>query len=368
MDGVAQIRSAFATYGMFIIDKIVEADGTVLEDVIGGAGTFAAVGARMFSPACKTSLSQQQIGIDSAPPTTGYTSFVVDYGSDAPPQIVSQLRSLGLDLLERHDRSRLCTRGLNTYDPTLGVRNFEYTTPKIRITPTDLPRRMQRALSVHCVCSPGRLLAILRELDGLVGEQDRADRVVVWEPIPDCCFRSRDEQPTQDGSDPWLDEYRSAAGRCTVVSPNAHELSGLADAPPVAETDPAFQQRIEELGRLVSARLDTSIMVVRCGAQGSCLVANSTVSWSPAFLQSSDAVVDPTGAGNTFCGALARLIDRERLRDVSHLEEACRRANVAAGLACMQVGLPVLSLSPAGTELWNGRSIAEHMQRYLSND
>ena len=358
-------RSGFATYGMFIIDRIVESDGRVLEDVIGGAGTFAAIGARMFS----RHHHHHHDDNDKTPSLSTVEdsgSFIVDYGSDTPPEIVERLRSYGLDLVERYNPDRLCTRGLNTYDAELGVRRFEYTTPKVRITPSDMPRRLQRARAVHCVCSPGRLIAILDELDGLSSAEDIADRTVVWEPIPDSCFRPADQAPGEGEPDPWLDEYRAASRRCAVISPNAHELAGLTDSAAIDDDDPDWPDHLTGLATKLVQRLSLDegrgSLVVRCGARGCCVRENGRYKWLPAYLDSAAEVIDPTGAGNTFCGALARILTLETPTDDGTLYRACRGATVAAGLACMQVGLPLLTRSDDGVDLWNGRSIASRLE------
>ncbi|BFZ57552.1 hypothetical protein PYCC9005_004604 [Savitreella phatthalungensis] len=310
-------RSAFTTFGMFIIDRIVEADGKVVDDVIGGAGTFAAIGARMFSRPYDGEYDD----------TVG---FIVDYGQDTPASVEVQLRSYGLDLLVRRDASRLCTRGLNTYTEK-GVREFSYLTPKKRITPADLPGRMMRAACFHLVCTPQRACAILDELP---------ESISVWEPIPDGCFRGAGEDEKT-----WWAEFVLALQRVSVVSPNLHELGGIlghSGAP-------------EELARELLQRADIRQVVVRCGEEGCLVAVGDDLRWLPAYAQN---VVDTTGAGNTFCGALGRSLVGRRI-DIDSLCEAAANASVAAGLACQQVGLPSVI-----DNKWNGLTIEQHLERY----
>ena len=61
--------------------------------------------------------------------------------------------------------------------------------------------------------------------------------------------------------------------------------------------------------------------------------------WIPAYHQSSELVVDPTGGGNTFLGAFAVALARGK-----GMEEAARWGNVAASFAIEQVGMPVLGI------------------------
>ncbi|OAF61533.1 hypothetical protein VC83_02219 [Pseudogymnoascus destructans] len=79
--------------------------------------------------------------------------------------------------------------------------------------------------------------------------------------------------------------------------------------------------------------------------------------WLPPYHTSSEKVIDPTGGGNAFLGALS--ITRAR---GAGLEEAARWGNVAASLAIEQVGMPVLSFDEWGEERWNGVDVGERMR------
>lgn len=87
----------FATFGMFIIDQIHFPDTQkVVDDIIGGAGTYGIIGARLFSP----------------PPRLSKTlGWIVDAGSDFPERIRSEIERWNTSLVIRETPERLTTRG-----------------------------------------------------------------------------------------------------------------------------------------------------------------------------------------------------------------------------------------------------------------
>ena len=90
----------FCTFGMFIVDEIEYAGKHAPVDcIIGGAGTYAALGARLVA------------GRERA----HQVSWTVDVGSDFPYQFRSVLESWQTDCVFRVDGSRLTTRAWNGY-------------------------------------------------------------------------------------------------------------------------------------------------------------------------------------------------------------------------------------------------------------
>jgi hypothetical protein len=69
------------------------------KDIIGGAGSYAAIGARLVTP---KSLSKS-------------VGWIVDVGSDFPPEVGDIISSWNTSCLVRQDSSRLTTRGWNGY-------------------------------------------------------------------------------------------------------------------------------------------------------------------------------------------------------------------------------------------------------------
>ena len=70
-------------------------------------------------------------------------------------------------------------------------------------------------------------------------------------------------------------------------------------------------------------------------------------------------VVDPTGGGNTFLGALAIALARGK-----NIEEACVWGNVAASFAIEQVGVPELGVDDSGQETWNCVRVEDRLREF----
>lgn len=84
--------------------------------------------------------------------------------------------------------------------------------------------------------------------------------------------------------------------------------------------------------------------------------------WIPAYHQDQDAeskVVDPTGGGNCFLGALAVALARGK-----PIEEACVWGSVAASFAIEQVGVPELGVDAEGRETWNCVRVDDRLREF----
>ena len=110
-------------------------------------------------------------------------------------------------------------------------------------------------------------------------------------------------------------------------------------------------------------------LIVRAGDQGCFVRSHSEQKWLPAYYAPEDndtanacasKVIDTTGAGNAFLGALTVGLQMG-LDDA--IFAACA-GNVAASFVVEQVGVPTLSSSEAGTELWNGADVIARFQTY----
>lgn len=88
----------FVSLGMFIIDEIEFATRTV-HDVLGGAGTYSAIGARIVSP----------------PPASKSVGWIVDAGHDFPAELRDVINSWDTSCLIRSTPWRKTTRGWNGY-------------------------------------------------------------------------------------------------------------------------------------------------------------------------------------------------------------------------------------------------------------
>jgi sugar/nucleoside kinase (ribokinase family) len=216
--------------------------------------------------------------------------------------------------------------------------------------------------SIHLICSPSRLYHILEDLSTLFPQQNP---LIVFEPVPDCCTPET------------LPELIELLPRIHVLSPNAGELLSFfggsrnlpgQDEDKVGDTiSVEYKSTVETLAlELFEKGEGTTTVVIRCGALGSFHVSSSEGSsssspsgiWLPAYHTTQEKVVDPTGAGNAFCGALAVGLTRG-----VGVDEAVCWGNVAASFVVEQTGLPVLSLTEGG-EKWNGGVVKERLEQY----
>lgn len=70
-------------------------------------------------------------------------------------------------------------------------------------------------------------------------------------------------------------------------------------------------------------------------------------------------VVDPTGGGNAFMGALGAALARG-----NSIEEAAMWGSVAASFAIEQVGVPIFGQDTDGNETWNGARVEERLREF----
>lgn len=177
---------------------------------------------------------------------------------------------------------------------------------------------------------------------------------IIWEPAPFSCLAVN------------LQSCLDAVRMVDVFSPNHLELAALfgQSRPVVADKDKIESQALRFLDSGVG--LDgKGTVIVRAGEHGCVIMARAmSPIWLPPFYQSTpgdkpDAkVVDPTGAGNTFLGALAA----GYLQTGSIVEAGCY-GSVGASFALEQVGMPEWS-SDGEEELWNGANVLARLCEY----
>jgi len=315
----------FATLGMFIIDEFAFLDEAgnptaatkPMPPQIGGGGTYACIGARMW-------LSATQLGM------------VIDRGSDFPPSMESKLAEFGEEMWFYRNQPSGTTRALNTYRGD--HRSFDYITPRIRITPKDLQgTRLENPTTLHFICSPSRASAIMSEVQQMPGWHP----TVIYEPIPDRCVPEE------------LDPLVKVLPQINILSPNAEEALGLLSLPlpPSRKLIEEAAHRFLELGVGADGK---GCVIIRSGSMGACVAQkDQPMRWVPAFWTSKDEdkIVDVTGAGNSFLGGLAAGL----LLEDGDVFKASFHASVAASFIIEQQGLPTISLAN-GSTLWNGDS------------
>ncbi|PVG01049.1 Ribokinase-like protein [Serendipita vermifera] len=320
----------FTTLGMFILDRFEYLDehgnptGREAEEQIGGGGTYAAIGARIF-------LSDNQI------------SMLVDKGNDFPEQVQNTLGSYGSNMWVLRDQPDVgTTRALNLYRGE--HRSFQYLTPRIRITPKDIePARQGRYL--HFICSPKRAQEIAAELDTI----SYWNPVVIYEPIPDRCVPSE------------LPALKQVLHKIHILSPNAHEACGLLSLPYESEPDKDLIERAaNQLYQFGIGPNASGSVIIRSGELGAFVKDSVTPGlWVNAYWnENSDRVVDVTGAGNAFLGGLAAGLYLCN----GNMQKATAYASVAASFTIEQWGLP--KRDEEG--LWNGSQPQERLKSYQS--
>lgn len=240
-----------------------------VKDVLGGAGTFSALGARLFSP----------------PPRSESVGWIVDKGSDFPPDLEALIASWGTSVLLRETPERLTTRGWNGYVEKEN-RAFRYTTPKKRLTAEDLTPELLTSRTFHLICSPARCRELVLDIkdkradlpasvsddpekvhdggDDTAGNQ-LPKPIFIWEPVPDLC--TPDELLNCTNVLPLID----------VMSPNHAELAGFMGDdgldPETGEISTrAVERACEQL--LGSMPLQSFSIVVRAGEKGCYLARN----------------------------------------------------------------------------------------------
>ncbi|KAK5102290.1 Double-stranded RNA-containing particles stability [Exophiala xenobiotica] len=387
---------SFVTFGMFIVDEIEWQTANPppsKHNLIGGAGTYAILGARLASSPCQ--LLSQSI------------SWIVDVGSDFPPEVKRAIDSWNTNCIFRTDTSRLTTRAWNGYGEN-ELRAFKYLTPKVRLEVSSLNESQLMSKSFHMVCSPERCLDITTKLqDARRARKQDQNPVVVWEPIPDLC------------SPEELARLQSAAMHCSVVSPNHDELK-MFFSPKVVQTASQADLVAKLLAWDVSPANNSHpsslpIAIVREGANGSTAYFHSASDRGPppslhlpAYHNPdmASSVIDPTGGGNTYLGALAIALT-DALHGQASYDKICKHldllvpkkgpsepdnpitwplqdkhlgqnimiamiyALVAASLAIEQNGTPVLQQEKASAttiEYWNGKQFIDRLERYLNRE
>jgi sugar/nucleoside kinase (ribokinase family) len=176
-----------------------------------------------------------------------------------------------------------------------------------------------------------------------------------------------------------------------VVSPNHLELGMMFEQPGWTEESPTGQELVQKILNSGIGPDGKGCLVVRAGKDGSYAYSRIQKIWLPAYHQpdSSDttAVLDPTGAGNSFLGSLAQgMVSAGRapfqvidsvLEQSEHwrkkmdawgpqrdLPRALICASVAAGFVVEQIGVPQISVADNGREFWNQSEFTERVRLY----
>jgi sugar/nucleoside kinase (ribokinase family) len=198
--------------------------------------------------------------------------------------------------------------------------------------------------------------------------------------VPDLC--TPEEQAT----------FLAANKVVDVVSPNHQELGMMFDQPGWSEESKEGQQLVQRILASGIGPNGDGCLVIRAGKEGSFAFSGTQKLWLPAYHQPGPsgppAVVDPTGAGNSFLGALAQGLvtaGREPFNIIESILSASRVwresldgwgvrrnlpmalvcATIAAGFVVEQIGVPQISMAgTGGKELWNQSEFTERVRLY----
>ncbi|KAL8657454.1 MAG: hypothetical protein Q9226_001904 [Calogaya cf. arnoldii] len=362
----------FVTLGMFIVDEIHYQPPRKPDlDAMGGAGLYAALGARLFRP----------------PPSASAIGWIIHEGHDFPQHIKSTVDTWNTACEFIQTPERETTRARNTYESN-GHRAFEYLNHKIRLDQHSLTLTQLSSKTYHLICSPQRCRDII---DGILtrrkaevqSQTDPEMRALltqppkfIWEPVPDLCKPAGwegclDVLPLVDVFSPNLEEFGDLLG----ISIDLDQPDGWSE----------LRQQCEELvERTLSPPRATG--VIRLGEKG-CYVAQPGRQYFrlPAYYEqeapstaidsragnsrepadrvpgSKGRVVDPTGGGNAFLGGFAIGLQHS---EEANMQEAAAYGTIAASFVIEQVGTPTLGLSPSGGETWNGVSVESRLKEY----
>ncbi|KAG6286729.1 hypothetical protein E4U09_006595 [Claviceps aff. purpurea] len=389
-----RVKMDFVTLGMVIIDDIEFKPPTApVFNILGGAGTYAVLGARLFSP----------------PPLSRSIGWVVDKGSDFPDHSSEAIDRWSTAAVIREDQGRLTTRGLNCYAGPADRRLFQYQTAKRRLTADDLTSDLLLSKSFHLICSATRCQELITDI---MARRKAATTwsgishrpIFIWEPVPDLCLSKE------------LPNCTNALRLVDICSPNHSELAGLmGDDGLDPETGEVSARSIERACEqlLASVPLQSYALVVRAAERGCYIAKNGgkkcrqisgipakkgrvcihgslqsdtdmealfagliqdgdgavareeievdlgVKKWVSAYHQDNLKVVDATGGGNAFLGGLSVALARGE-----KLEDAVAWGSVAASFAIEQVGMPNLQTGLDSVETWNGKQVLERLHEF----
>ncbi|MFZ5917893.1 MAG: PfkB family carbohydrate kinase [Chloroflexota bacterium] len=282
---------SFVSIGNIIIDDIVLPDGVTHMGVLGGGGTHAIAGMRIWT---------DQVG------------FVAAIGPDFPEPCRKDLGAYNIDL------SGVLVRP--GYQTARAWQIFEWDERRIEIFRTDfdafikatplleeMPESYWHARGVHLLSDsrkgPVEVTSILKR---------RADSVVLWEPPP--LIVTPEGRGMAQEVLPYID----------VFSPNLREAAALCETDDVT----AILHTLFDWG--------AEIVALRMGVQGS-LVQRQGGPVMRVPVVPTD-IVDVTGAGNAYCGGFV-----VGLVETGDLAVAAMYGAVSASFALEQFGIPCIT-------------------------
>ncbi|KAL9131616.1 MAG: hypothetical protein Q9217_000504 [Psora testacea] len=313
-----------------------------ISGILGGAGTYAAVGARLLLPQAEA----KRVG------------WVVHLGHDFPKDVLTEIHPWGTHVKYIEKPERPTTRARNTYSGEL--RSFEFLTPKIQVDHTMLDGDLLQSQVFHIIGTPERCIdvvkGILEKRQGLLATKDKP--CFVWEPMEHSCSPQN------------LPSFVEAMKCVNIFSPNEDEFAKLLGVE-LGQNQAIPQEFLNS--QCTMLRLDGQLdaVVVRLGAEGVYVAQATRRRHFPAYHKPDGIVkrvVDVTGGGNAFLGGLCLGMVKNSLNpDLTQYESAAVFGTIAASFAIEQVGMPKLSWGIDGLEYWNGELVTDRIHTYLGS-
>ena len=274
----------FISISSIIIDDIVMPDGTTHMGCLGGGGTHAAMGMRVWS---------EQVGL------------VANIGLDFPADLMDKLeKAFDVNGLIKCDMKTVRAWQLFETDGTRRevlrskLENFELLKPEINA----FPNVYDQLQGVHLHCGGDEIALWVPFL------RQRGDPFIVWEPWQRFCVEENREKLT------------TFLSLVDCVSPNLEEARLLL----------GLEKKEDLLNKFLD--LGAQRVVTREGADGSTFIDNKGNYFRIPAVKV-DKIVDQTGAGNAYCGGLVvGFVISENIQDT-----LCRAA-VSASFPLEQFG------------------------------
>lgn len=279
---------AWIVFGNLIIDDLHLPDGTVAAGLLGGSGTYAALGAALAG--------------------TGTAALVAGVGEDLCAEHGQWLRSYDIDTSALAVRSAHTPRstvryfddGSRTETPVWGLRHFRSMEPAV----ADIPPEWTEAAGAYFFATHDA-----RQWPEILAWTRHRDAALLWEISADSCTAGQ------------FDAVAARLADVDMLSINLAEAQELC-----AETDPyACADRLRAAGAVVLA--------LHMGADGALVADSHRLIATPAA--PAPRVVDATGAGNCYSGAF--LASYRRTGDVG---QAATTAAAAAATVLGGFGVP----------------------------
>lgn len=318
-----------------------------LSGILGGAGTYAVLGARLF-----------------AAEDTKRVGWVVHTGSDFSTKVREEVDSWNIYTRYISTPERLTTRAKNTYKGEL--RGFEFLNPKKQVTHDMLDDSLLKARVFHVISNPKRLINLVHGILERIAKGGRDyphEPDFVWEPMEHSCSPEN------------LPLFLDAMSLAHTFSPNEDEFAKLFGASLSAGEELSADFLREKCELLLQGRA-FKVVAVRLGARGVFVAETADKDTAsplicrhfPSYPQAASGyvegksrriqdgihipkVVDVTGGGNTFLGAYCMsLVNQPQISNCTIPQSASIAGSVAASFAIEQIGMPKLTMDKEGNE------------------